>query len=1165
MYTLNDALRGERNMERYRFSDQEQTLMENMQAPFAIYQLVDRQIVTLVVSNGFCELVGSNDREKVYAAMDHDTYRNVHPDDIARLGNAVFRFIKGEDNFESVYRLKQQDKPGYLVIHAYGRHMYTDTGVRLAQIWYANEGAYDEENREGTGLRLALSNALHEESILRASYYDFLTGLPSMTYFFELAEAGREAIRAGGENPVVMYMDFSGMKFYNSRHGFAEGDKLLRAFARILIKTFGLEHCSRFGSDHFAVLAEQAGLDEKLESVFAQCREINDGKTLPVHVGVYPSQKKFVHISVACDRAKLACTALRGTYGAAVNYYSQDLNDDVEKKQYIIENIDRAIREKWIQVYYQGIVRAANGKLCDEEALSRWIDPERGFLSPADFIPALEEAKLIYKLDLFVVEQVLEKLWQQAKAGIYLVPQSVNLSRMDFDSCDIVEEIRRRVDEAGIDRDLITIEITESVIGSDFDFMREQVRRFQDLGFSVWMDDFGSGYSSLDVLQSIHFDLIKLDMRFMQQFGSGGEGRIILTELVRMAMGLGVETVCEGVETEAQVEFLREIGCTKIQGYYYGKPISAQALFDLAASGEGIGIENPLETDYYTALGRVNLYDMAMVTGGYDGDDSLRRYFDTVPIAILEVTGGKIRYARSNKSYRDFIERMFHVQMTPQRMYDTDMPPREGDPMIGAIMRCSRDGNRALVDLPLDDRTTVHAFIRRIAVNPVTGAAAIAIAVLAVMEEKERADASFASVSRALSSDYLNLYYVDTETEQFVEYTPDSGQQDLLAERRGADFFAASAKDAQLFLYKEDQAYFIETFTKENVLNTIDRHGSFLITYRLMMDGAPTYVNMKAVRMRGDSAHIIIGVSNVDAQMRQKEAMARLQAEQTTYSRINALSKDFLCIYTVDPVTDHYTEYMVTDNYAVFNLDKEGDDFWTAALRDGEQLVYPDDFLKYKTQLTREKVMAQIQQQGRFSLQYRLMVDGVPTYVTCQAALVEEKDGPQLIVGVNNTDDIVRREQDYERKLAAARSRANLDTLTGVKNRAAYENLSQTLARQIDGGQCVRYAIALCRVSDLGQVNGEQGRRAGDSLIREACAIICNTFKHSPVFRVAGDMFAVIAQGQDYENIDVLTDALHQTCRESGVAIACGMAKYDGSGSVSSVFERAEALCHDDP
>ena len=128
------------------------------------------------------------------------------------------------------------------------------------------------------------------------------------------------------------------------------------------------------------------------------------------------------------------------------------------------------------------------------------------------------------------------------------------------------------MDAAGLEHDCLTIEVTESMVGSDFDFMKEQICRFQKAGFKVWMDDFGSGYSSLDVLQDIHFDLLKFDMRFLQRVSEGDEGKIILSELTQMAIDLKIETVCEGVETEEQADFLREIGCTKLQGYYFGKP-----------------------------------------------------------------------------------------------------------------------------------------------------------------------------------------------------------------------------------------------------------------------------------------------------------------------------------------------------------------------------------------------------------------------------------------------------------------------------------------------------------------------------------------------------------------------------------------------------------------
>ena len=148
------------------------------------------------------------------------------------------------------------------------------------------------------------------------------------------------------------------------------------------------------------------------------------------------------------------------------------------------------------------------------------------------------------------------------------------------------------MDDAGIARDRLTIEITESMVGSDFDFMKKQVTRFQELGFQVWMDDFGSGYSSLDVLQDIHFDLLKFDMLFLHRMDEGEEGRIILRELARMANELGIETICEGVETKEQAEFLKDIGVTKLQGYYFSKPVPYEEVLERYRNGTHIGYED---------------------------------------------------------------------------------------------------------------------------------------------------------------------------------------------------------------------------------------------------------------------------------------------------------------------------------------------------------------------------------------------------------------------------------------------------------------------------------------------------------------------------------------------------------------------------------------------
>ena len=579
--------------------------------------------------------------------------------------------------------------------------------------------------------RETLENRL-QDSILKGNYYDLLTGLPGMSHFFDIASKKRSEMLENGDKPAFLFLNLSGLKFYNQSHGFAEGDRLLRSFAHLLISVFGEDQCSRFGQDHFAVLTRESVLKDALARLFSQWADMNNHDCPAILVGVYLDSVSGLDITSAYDAAKIACDDIEVTYVSSFRFFDNDMYAMAEKRQYILAHLEQALNENWVQVYYQPIVRAINERVCDEEALARWIDPNRGFLSPADFIPILEDAKLIYKLDLYIVEQVLDKLRRTREAGLILVPQSINLSRSDFEVCDIVEEIRRRVDDAGFSRQLITIEITESILGSDPEFIRQQVERFRDLGFPVWMDDFGSGYSSLDVLQSMPVDLIKFDMRFMQQFNHGKKNKIILTELVKLAIGLGIDTVCEGIERVDQAEFLREIGCAKLQGFHYGKPIPFEQVLERYEKGIQIGFENPEESDYYDAIGRINLYDLAVIT--QDEEGAFGQYFNTIPMAVIEVRGNKARFTRTNQAYRDFIEKVFHVGYDVLSGPFEETPEGPGLPFVMMLRKCCAEGGRMLFRETMPDGSTVHSFMRRIAENPSTNTIAAAVAVLAIIE-----------------------------------------------------------------------------------------------------------------------------------------------------------------------------------------------------------------------------------------------------------------------------------------------------------------------------------------------------------------------------------------------------------------------------------------------
>lgn len=716
-----------------------------------------------------------------------------------------------------------------------------------------------------------LNEEYAEMSGLKFSHYDYLTGLPNLNGFLELADTAKNAIYEKDGSPVLLYIDLSSMRFFNHKYGFTEGNKLLQAFSKILVQYFSKENTSRLGQDHFAVMTEEKGIEEKLEALFVDSKKINGGRNLPVRVGIYPYRMEDLKIDTACDRAKFACDTLRNTYASCFCYFDAKLGNESERHQYVLENLDRALEEKWIKVYYQPIVRATNGKVCEEEALARWDDPEQGFLTPVDFVPALEEAGLIYKLDLYMVEQVLEKTKLLMGKGIPVVPQSINLSRSDFDSCDIVEEIRERVDASGLGRDSLIIELTESMIGRDFLFMKKQVERFRSLGFKVWMDDFGSGYSTLNLLQSIQVDLIKFDMRFMETFESGSAGKVILTELMKLAIGLNIDTVCEGVETEEEIRFLQEIGCEKLQGYYYNRPVPVERIIKRCESGLAIGVEDPEESDYYDAIGRINLYDLSLAAS--QTRRGANYYFDTAPMAIVEIKDDNFNFVRTNQSYRDFAINMVGRDVANEDSIFSASEKKSESTFLRLMMQCSREKGRSFISEKMPDNTIIKSVIRWIADNPHTGASAVAVMVLDVSEAGQ--DTTYENIARALAADYFRLYYVDLETNRFVEYSSDIGLEELAVERYGDDFFEMVRNNVPFYVYEEDAENFLFSFTKENMERALQEQGTYTLTYRRMIDGELTHVNMKAIRMQGDQKKVIIGINRIDDQARLEEGYER--------------------------------------------------------------------------------------------------------------------------------------------------------------------------------------------------------------------------------------------------------------------------------------------------
>ena len=419
----------------------------------------------------------------------------------------------------------------------------------------------------------------------------------------------------------------------------------------------------------------------------------------------------------------------------------------------------------------------------------------------------------------------------------------------------------------------------------------------------------------------------------------------------------------------------------------------------------------------------------------------------------------------------------------------------------------------------------------------------------------------------ALAKDYEYVYYLSTKDDSYVQYSAYPDGRRLYVLSRGTDFFADTVVNCRKLVYLEDQENFLHTFNKKNLYETLRREGSFTLDYRLVINGVPRYYQLAtAVDATSEVKYIVIGVRNVDTQMRRKMAE---DEEHAVYSQIAlSLAARYEVIYYVNIDTNEYREFGTSEKYTKLEKGEQGKDFFEEAKVNMIQSIFAEDYPMMRDAMVKETFLKSLRERGSYSLTYRLILDDQPQYVNLRAVF-PENDPHHIIIAVANIDNAKRRELEIRQALGSAVSQANRDALTGVKNKYAYVHAEEELNSCIGAGGPATFAVAVFDVNELKMVNDTQGHIAGDAYIRSACRMICTVFKHSPVYRIGGDEFAVIMQGHDYQNADVLMSTLKANVlsnKESGlVTIAAGMSVFrPGEDShVEDVFNRADAAMYE--
>ena len=663
----------------------------------ALFKVSVKKLTPVLLSAGLLQSMALSE-EEAFISFNDDPLFPAREDTKPQLRKTLEGFLTEKNDFDEVVLSRYGTHTTVHKIRISGRLVEMNNG-RYAYFLFTDLTPYLLHHKNERSNILNLNN---EQVTIRRDLFDGLTGLPNMAHFTDLATIGRASMRGRGEPFCVLTFDFLGMKSYNLKYGMKEGDVLLKEFASLLSHTFSPLCCSRFGEDHFYAFSLTKDIEATLSRFFEEAKKLNNGNSLPVKVGIYRCKEgKDKNAFSAFDKAKFACDSDRLTYASHYIFFTDEMEKSIEMRDYVLSHLEEALEKNWIKAYYQPIFRSVSGLVCDEEALARWEDPIRGVIAPKDFIPYLEEARLLYKVDLRMIQLIIDGFDAKRKANIPLVPVSLNLSRFDFEQADMVEEVKKAMARSGYPSSLLTIEITEAVAGHDQEFIAKQIERFHEAGFKVWMDDFGAGYSSLNVLSDLSFDLVKIDMKFMRGFLKNEKVAPLLSSILQMAQALGIDTLCEGVETKEQLTFLANNGCDRIQGFYYEKPIPLSKVLDRTSKWAR---ENPLDTPYYNEVG------MACLESPQGVEEKLG-----ARAGVLEYQAGKCYFLRGTAAYREFLEKAGMVNFssfTKTRLPFTKAPIPS---FINAVERAIASGNKVTFPFLLKGMPAYRITVKEIA------------------------------------------------------------------------------------------------------------------------------------------------------------------------------------------------------------------------------------------------------------------------------------------------------------------------------------------------------------------------------------------------------------------------------------------------------------------
>lgn len=495
--------------------------------------------------------------------------------------------------------------------------------------------------------RLANIIKLHETSaFVNMVERDALTHLYTKEAFYMRA---KEMLSQNPDNEYdILCMDIKNFKLVNDVFGESKGDWLLCFLAKLLKDCIPNGCVCRHGGDIFAaILPRQATYSPIISKMKAVLKEQPIHMNLQLKFGIYPVDDRSITVRAMCDRAKIACKSITQMYGTNLAFYSKAIGDRLSEEQQITAEMNQALLNGEFVVYYQPKYDLETEKLIGAESLVRWKHPKRGFLPPDTFVPLFEQNGFITQLDIFVWKTVCGQMREWLDSGLPCVPVAINLSRVDIYNPQLPEIIIDILNQQQLKPEYIQLEITETAYMDNPKQLIATVDRLKQYGFQIDMDDFGSGYSSLNMLNEVPVDTLKLDMRFLRDAQTTSRGGNILFFIMNLAKWLEVTVVAEGIETREQMLYLRGLGCNYGQGYYFAKPMPSddyQHLLSIQTANKNKLAVSILSCEKANLIPQEEIWKM---------DSTFNRVFNGFigALALFEYQNGKLLLIRPNDAF----------------------------------------------------------------------------------------------------------------------------------------------------------------------------------------------------------------------------------------------------------------------------------------------------------------------------------------------------------------------------------------------------------------------------------------------------------------------------------------------------------------------------------